>query len=168
MNLDELTREDLIALLEVYAKNWLAHDGCWFLAAERRYGMQPAIELDTASWNCFSPVEAKRIKDAFRLPDDGGLDALERALGYRLYAAVNRQEAERVDDRTLRFRMRECRVQQARRRKGLPAFPCKSVGVVEYTRFAETVDPRIETRCVHAPPDAVTDSYCEWEFRLKP
>jgi len=167
MNLHDLTRDELIALLEVHAKNWLAHDGCWFLAAERRFGMETAIALDTASWNYFSPVEAQRIKDVFHLPEGGGLDALERALGYRLYAAVNRQEAERVDQRTLRFRMRECRVQQARIRKGLPPFPCKSVGLVEYTRFAETVDPRIETHCVHAPPDAVTDSVCEWEFRLK-
>jgi hypothetical protein len=167
MNLNELSREDLIALLEVYAKNWLAHDGCWFLAAERRYGMDTAIALDTAAWEAFSLVEAQRIMTAFHLPEGGGLDALERALGYRLYAAVNRQEAERVSEDRLHFRMRECRVQQARLRKGLPPFPCKSVGLVEYSRFAETVDPRIETRCVHAPPDPVTDSFCEWEFRLK-
>ena len=166
MNLRDLSRDELIALLEVYAKNWLAHDGCWFLAAERRYGMETAIALDTASWDCFSPVEAKRITDVFRIPDGGGLDALQRALGYRLYAAVNRQDKERVDEGALRFRMRECRVQQARMRKGLPPFPCKPVGLVEYTRFAEAVDRRIETRCVHAPPDAVTESFCEWEFRL--
>lgn len=28
-----LSREELLKLIEVYAKNWLAHDGCWFLAA---------------------------------------------------------------------------------------------------------------------------------------
>ena len=168
MNLKDLSREDLIALLEVYAKNWLAHDGCWFLAAERRYGMETAIALDTASWACFSPVEAKRIMAAFHIAEGGGLDALERALAYRLYAAVNRQEAERVDEGTLRFRMKECRVQQARLRKGLTPFPCKAVGLVEYAKFAGTVDRHIEATCVHAPPDPVTDSFCEWEFRLKP
>ena len=167
MNLEELSREDLIKLVEVYAKSWLAHDGCWFLAAEEKFGLETAIELDARSWERFSPAEARRIMQAFGVGDNGGLDALEKALGYRLYAAVNRQAAGRIDANTLRFRMVECRVQQARQRKGLPPFPCKSVGQVEYAGFARTIDPRIETIPIHAPPDAVTDCFCEWEFRLK-
>jgi hypothetical protein len=166
VNVEDLSREDLIKLVQMYARNWLAHDGCWFLAVEEKFGMETAIELDMRSWACFSPVEARRIMQTFGIPKDGGLEALEQALGYRLYATVNRQAAERVDGHTLRFRMVECRVQQARQRKGLPPFPCKSVGQVEYSQFARTVDARIETVCVHAPPDAVTDSFCEWEFRL--
>jgi hypothetical protein len=63
--------------------------------------------------------------------------------------------------------MVECRVQQARQRKGLSPFACKPVGVVEYAEFARAIDPRIETTPVHAPPDAITNCFCEWEFRLK-
>jgi len=33
-----LTREKLLELLKIYAKNWLAHDGCWFLAVEKNWG----------------------------------------------------------------------------------------------------------------------------------
>ena len=167
MKLEDLSREDLIKLVETYAKNWLAHDGCWFLAAEEKFGLETAIELDTRAWACFSPLEARRIMQAFGIAEGGGLEALEKALSYRLYAAINRQAAERVDANTLRFRMVECRVQQARQRKGLPPFPCKSVGLVEYAQFARAVDPGIETTCVHAPPDAVTDSFCEWEFKRR-
>jgi hypothetical protein len=167
VTIDELARDDLLKLVQLYARNWLAHDGCWFLAAEEKLGMEAAIELDTKSWACFSPVEARRIMQTFDIPRDGGIDALEKALIFRLYAAVNRQEAERVDDHTLRFRMVECRVQQARQRKGLPPFPCKSVGLVEYTHFAHTVDSRIETTCVHAPPDLVMEEFCGWEFTLR-
>jgi len=166
VKLEDLSREALIKLIEVYAKNWLAHDGCWFLAAEEKFGLETTIALDTKSWERFSPVEARRIMQAFAIEEVGGLDALEKALGYRLYAAVNRQAAERVDAHTLRFRMIECRVQQARQRKGLPPFPCKPVGLVEYSQFARAVDSRIETTCVHAPPDPATDSFCEWEFQL--
>lgn len=170
MTLENLTREDLIKLVQMYAKNWLAHDGCWFLSVEKKFGMETAIELDAHAWACFAPAEARRILQTFDLPEGGGLDALDQALRYRLYATVNRQASERVDGATLRFRMVECRVQQARQRKGLPPFPCKTVGQVEYSQFAQTIDPRIETICIHAPPDAVTDtrSACEWEFRLQP
>ncbi len=166
MIIDELSREDLLKLLRIFAKNWLAHDGCWFLAAEQRFGMETAMELDTEAWRCFSPVEAKRIMETFGIAENGGLAALEKALDYRLYAAINRQEAERVDEHTLRFRMIECRVQQARRRKGLPLFPCKSVGIVEYEQFARAVDPRLETTCISAPPDDAEGCYCEWEFHI--
>jgi hypothetical protein len=41
------------------------------------------------------------------------------------------------------------------------------VGLVECSGFARAIDPRIEARCVHAPPGALTDSFCEWEFQLK-
>ncbi len=168
MKLEEFSREELIKLLEIYAKNWLAHDGCWFLAVEEKYGLKTAMELDERSWACFSPAEARRIMQTFDIPEQGGLDAVERALEYRLYATVNRQTSERVDGSTLRFRMVECRVQQARQRKGLQLFPCKPVGLTEYSHFARTIDPSVKTICVHAPPDPVTDAFCEWQFCVNP
>jgi hypothetical protein len=164
---EDFSREELLKLLDVYAKNWLAHDGCWFLAAEEKFGMETAIELDKKSWEQFAVAEAKRIMKTFGIPSNGGLNTLERALQYRLYAAINRQEIERVDEKTMIFRMLECRVQQARQQKGLPAFPCKPVGMVEFTQFAKTADPRITTRCIACPPDVVSSFACAWEFKLK-
>ncbi len=40
-----LHREQLLQALEAFAKNWLAHDGSWFLAAEERFGVDTAIKL---------------------------------------------------------------------------------------------------------------------------
>lgn len=165
---DEMDREELLKTVEMFAKNWLAHDGCWFLAAEERYGMDVAIELDTASWARFAAVEASRIARTFALPERGGLEALERALGLRMYAAINEQHVEwSGDHRTLRFFMDTCRVQETRRRKGLPDFPCKSVGIVEFSTFARTIDPRIRTTCLHCPPDAPAGKNCGWEFVIE-
>ncbi|MFC1554697.1 DUF6125 family protein [candidate division KSB1 bacterium] len=166
MDFKDLSKDELLRLLEIYAKNWLAHDGCWFLAAEEKYGLETAIELDTRSWERFSPAEAKRIMKEFSLPENGGLKTLNEALKFRLYACVNKQESEWKNENTLIFRMVECRVQQARRRKNLPDFPCKPVGLVEYSKFAETIDPRIKTRCISCPPDDVKDNYCTWEFTI--
>ena len=165
-NINDLTKDELIKLVKVYAKNWLAHDGCWFLAAEEKFGMDTAIELDTKSWEKFAAAEAKRIMSEFNIPEGGGLKALEKAFGYRLYAAINPQEIEWIDDNKMIFKMIECRVQKLRHQKNLPLFPCKSVGIVEFTQFAKTIDPRIKTRCISCPPDNVTDYFCGWEFTL--
>jgi hypothetical protein len=164
---ESLSREELFKLLDVYAKNWLAHDGSWFLALEEKYGTDVAIEMDTRAWERFAIAEARRIMQVFDIPANGGLSALAEALRYRLYARVNRQEAEWGDEQTLIFRMVECRVQVTRQRKGLPPFPCKSVGMVEFSKFAETIDPRIQTRCLTCPPDPVTDAFCAWKFTLR-
>ncbi len=163
-----MTREDLLRALEMFAKNWLAHDGCWFLAAEERLGMQPAIELDERAWQRFAAVEAQRIMTTFRISQNGGLAALEKALGLRMYSLINAQRVEWSDDgKRLRFFMDVCRVQETRRRKGLSDFPCKSVGVIEFETFARTIDARIRTTCLHCPPDTENDKYCGWEFSIE-
>ena len=130
-----LDKETLVDLLEDAAKNWLAHDGLWFQAVEKEFGMDAALKLDAKAWKIFTQLEAKRIMHHLGIAPGGGIEALEQALQYRLYARINEQSMYRVDDRTLRFEMNACRVQTARERKGLPDFPCKSVGIVEYAYF---------------------------------
>lgn len=167
--LSRVSREDLEGMLEDAALNWLAHDGLWFLAVEERLGMPAAIDLDAKAWESFTVIEAKRIMKRHGIAPGGGIPALAKALGFRLYAFINEQQVvEQTEDRLV-FRMKDCRVQSARRRKGLPDFPCKPVGLVEYAGFARTVDPRIETRCLACPPDPdARDWYCGWEFTLRP
>lgn len=165
--LQQLSRQELIAIIVDDAKNWLAHDGLWFQAVEKMYDMDVAIEADTRAWEKFTVIEAQRIMARLGLAPGGGIPALVECLKHRLYARLNLQEAIEVTDTRVVFRMVDCRVQSARRRKGLPDFPCKSVGLVEYAGFARTVDPRIETRCIACPPDAHPDEFwCAWEFVL--
>lgn len=164
---ESMTREELLRALEMFARNWLAHDGCWFLAAEETLGMETAMELDTLAWQRFAVSEANRIMATFNIAAAGGLEALEKALSLRQYSLVNSQRFEwSPDGKRLRFFMDACHVQDARRRKGLADFPCKSVGTVEFENFARTVDSRIRTRCIHCPPDASDGQYCGWEFSL--
>lgn len=163
-----MSREDLLRALEMFAKNWLAHDGCWFLAVEESLGMDEAIELDTAAWQRFAVTEASRIMNTFGLAAAGGLQSLEKALSLRQYSLINSQRFEWSEDRKrLRFFMDVCRVQEARRRKGLADFPCNSVGIVEFEMFARTVDPRIHVRCLHCPPETPEGKYCGWEFTVE-
>jgi len=162
-----MSREELLRALEMFAKNWLAHDGCWFLAAEDRLGMEAAIALDADAWRRFAVTEANRIMSTFGVPASGGLQSLERALALRQYSLINAQRGEwSADKKRLRFFMDVCRVQETRRRKGLPDFPCKSVGMVEFETFARAIDPRIQTRCLHCPPEAPDLKYCGWEFTI--
>lgn len=163
-----LSKEELIDVIEDMAKNWLAHDGLWFQAVERNFGMDAAIKLDAEAWRDFTVIEAKRIMERLKLPPNGGVDALVKALNFRMYRRINEQVIEKVSEDKVILKMINCRVQSARERKKMPYFPCKSVGIVEYTWFAKTIDERFETKALGAPPDPKNpDFYCAWEFTLK-
>jgi hypothetical protein len=165
---ESLPREVLEGMLEDFAKNWLAHDGLWFQAVEKHFGQESAIELDTEAWRQFTVIEAQRIMARHNIPADSGLDGLKLALGYRLYAFLNTQEIRNETAGSFEFYMVDCRVQSARRRKKLPLFPCKSVGLVEYEWFAKTIDPRIKTECLCCPPDSEAGQtfFCGWRFSI--
>lgn len=124
-NLASLSKEQLIELIEIYAKNWLALDGVWFQSVERKEGMEEAIYHDLEAWKRFTVIEAKRIKAFLQLPEQAGTDGLARALQYRFYANLNRSEIVK-DEKTLVYRVVECRVQTARSRKGMCWHPCKN------------------------------------------
>lgn len=161
------SKDELMELLSDAAKNWLAHDGIWFQEVEKQFGLETAIKLDAQSWEKFSRIEAERIMKRHNIPQGGGIPALIKALQFRLYAYINQQEVTEVTEKRCVFRMNTCRVQETRQRKGLPDFPCKSVGLMEYDNFARTIDPRIKTRCISCPPDKHTGNYwCAWEFIL--
>jgi hypothetical protein len=163
----EKSEAELEAILQDLSANWLANDGVWFQTVENHLTLFDAKRANDTTWTKFSPLEAGRIKALVGLPDYGGLEALKTALGYRLYARLNRQEIVEETENSFVFRMVDCRVQSARKRKGLDDYPCKSVGLVEYRTFAQGIDPRIETECIGCPPDPHPDDwYCAWRFSL--
>ncbi len=163
-----LSDERLEALCVDLAKTWLAMDGVWFQAVESMQDMETAMACNEASWHSFAFAEARRLRDLLDLGPNSGLDGLARALDHRLYAWLNRQSCHPVDDRTLDFEMNECRVQTARERRGLPDYPCKQAGLIEYTRFAQGLDDRLTTECLGCPPDPhPKDWYCRWRFSLE-
>jgi hypothetical protein len=164
----DLSKEEILGLLEDASKNWLSHDGLWFRAIEEKSGLKTAIELDRQVWEKFTVIEAKRIMKRLQIEEGGGIPALVQALKFRLYVYINFQGFKEISDSHCIFEMRSCRVQETRHRQGLQDFPCKSVGLVEYSSFAKTIDPRIQTTCLICPPDPhPPDVWCAWEFRLK-
>jgi hypothetical protein len=163
----KMSKESLQQLLDSVAVNWLANDGVWFQAVEFSSGMVDAKRCNDSCWAFFSPFEAWSIKNFLNLPPEAGLEGLKKALNFRIYARINTQQIIEESSDSIVFQMNECRVQSARKRKGLDDYPCKSGGVVEYTYFARSIDERINTECIACPPDAHPDQwYCAWRFKI--
>ena len=159
-----MEKERLISLIEAMSFNWLAGDGVWFRAVEDSYDIYTSKRCNDTCWTRYSPLEAAMIKSFLQLPKQSGLDGLEQALSFRLYANINEQIIERSGDELI-LRMMKCLVQATRRRKGLPDYPCKSAGVAEFPAFARMIDSRIRTECISCPPDEHPKAWvCAWRF----
>ena len=74
---EQMDAPELRAFLRNAARLWLAHDGLWFQAVERRHGLQEAIDADRDAWERFSPLEARRIMKQLGMEPGGGLEALD-------------------------------------------------------------------------------------------
>ncbi|MFH0781117.1 MAG: DUF6125 family protein [Pseudomonadota bacterium] len=164
----EMEPAKLQTLKDRMAKNWLAGDGVWFQTIEKACGMNEAKRCNDSCWGQFSPVEAHQIRQFLDLPESPGLDGLKRALGFRMYESINVQSIVEETATSFIFQMNHCRVQEARKRKGLEDYPCKSGGLVEYAYFAKAIDKRIRTECLGCPPDKHPEEwFCAWKFTLE-
>jgi hypothetical protein len=165
----DLDEKELSDLALEMSKNWVACDGFWFQTIEHNYDyeMLTTKRINDSNWVRFSQVEAKMIMRRFNLPENGGLPVLREALQHRQYARVSKYTVEE-DQGKLILTINRCRVQDARKRRGLPDYDCKSSGVSEYRWFARGVDPRIKVRCLGCPPgNHPQEWWCRWEFYLE-
>lgn len=162
------SREELLLLLGDIAKTWVTGDGLWFQAIEGSEGMDTAKLVNDCCWSLFARLEAFKIKSLLGAEPECALKTLEKALRLRIYSSLNAHLAEWDAEGNLIFYMTECRVQEARRRKHMDDYPCKSAGINEYTEFALGIDPTIITECVWCPPDRVPHKqFCAWRFSFK-
>ena len=165
--LSSYSKDELIDLIEIYSKNWLAMDGVWFQSIERKFGMDEAMYHDAEAWKRYTVTEARRIKAFLKLPEHPGLEGLAKALKLRFYGNINDDRID-IEDNVLVYTSVDCRVQRARESKGMPFHPCKSVGIIEYSGFAKVINDRIKCECLSCYPD-ITDKACccKWKFTLE-
>ncbi len=166
--LDELSADELRQLVRIYARNIYALDGVWFQSIEATDGMDTAMHHDREAWRRFTVTEARRIKNFLGLEEHSGLDGLEQALSIRFSALANPKVELLREGDALTYRVVECRVQSARKEKGMPFHPCASVGIIEHADFARVIDDRIVAEMVSCYP-TVSDQSCAccWRLTLK-
>ena len=163
----DMSDDKLMDLMTNLGINWIANDGVWFQAVEMVHGMNDAKRCNDSTWTRYSPFEAWSIKEFLGLGEHPGIDGIKKALSFRMYGRVNVQSIIDEAPNVVVFEMNKCRVQDARKRRGLDDYPCKSVGLVEYGYFAEMIDDRFETECIGCPPDPHPEEwFCSWRFIL--
>ena len=165
--MEGLTRETLVELARMYARNWQTLDGLWFQNVESEYGLEAAVKLDLRNWEKQSTLEAQRIKRALGL-DQGGLRSVLTGLSFMSWQVsspgfvVEEESAGRVV-----FYYPHCPVQEGRARQGKQEFPCRKMKTTLLSNLAKVLEPRAEIQCVTCPPDPhPQDFWCKWMLTM--
>ena len=84
------------------------------------------------------------------------------------YIGTKEAAAPEIRGNTLIYRVLDCRVQTARKRKQMELHPCRPVGIVEYAGFAKVIDSRISCTCLSCYPEIHDFTCCcAWQFTLE-
>jgi len=167
-DLADLPKETLVVMLQVMVDNYRSVDGLWFQFVEQQFGTERAVELDEAVWQVLGKIEARRVKKAFNLTDEG-IPAILKALQLSpSMAAFGPSDAEQPSAKQVRFSITDCLSQKQRLQKGQEMFPCQGVQQSYLTSFAAQFEPRVAVQCLKCPPDNYQeDLWCQWMFEVK-
>ena len=168
VNLEELTKETLIALTKMYTRNWQTLDGLWFRNVEAEYGLDAAIRIDLENWEKQSVIEAERIREVLKL-DKGGLTSVLTVLSFmswQLSSPMFQCEEESLEK--IVFFYPRCSVQEGRRKQNKPEFPCKTMKLMLLSNIAKVVEPRAAVKCLTCPPDPHPEKFwCKWQLTMR-
>ena len=165
--LESLPIKTLIKLIKVYSRNWQMLDGLWFSNVEAACGLDTAVKIDLQNWKKQATTEARRLREALGLKDDGIATILTilSFMSWQLTSPLFEYETETRSKAVIYYK--HCAVQEGRRKVGKPVFSCKNMKLTLLSGIATSVNPEVKIRCISCPPDEPTaDYWCKWELTL--
>jgi hypothetical protein len=152
--IDELEKDGMRGLLDVYGMLLLTIDGMWIQEVERRYGTEICLQIYTDVMARYGVIEARRISKFLNI-NPGNLDIPTMIAAYNTlpWGRVGPVEYEQVKDKEVEIRIIDCHPQAARRARGQPMFPCQQLEKAELESFFKYLNPKVKVDCIFCPPD---------------
>ncbi len=167
IRLEDLSKETLVEMARMYARNWQSLDSLWFGCVEAEYGLDAAVKLDLENWERQSVLEAKRIMKVLGL-NHGGLESVLRAVSFMSWQIASPLfEIEVESPEKVIFYYPRCPVQESRHNNAKEDFPCKTMKTMLLSKVARVVEPRAVLTCLSCPPDPHPEAYwCRWMLTM--
>jgi hypothetical protein len=167
MDFSQWSRPDLVKYLEFLLHSYRVVDAFWYLNVENTHGSAEADRINEQVWGRAAQLAARDLKKRFHL-EKGGLANWAKA--QKLYPWSTLAGYQYIEqENSVLVEVPSCPAQEARIKRGLGEYNCQGMHRAEFEGFAHEIDPRIQVRCLFAPPDPhPEDLYCRWRFSLGP
>jgi hypothetical protein len=125
-------------LSEYFKKCFVAVDGLWFVMLEEADSFDKALEMDTRVWEVLPKIQARKIKELFKLEDTNEED-LAKALEFKLGAEDFKADLQQQDG-AIKITIRRCpwlALLRKSKREHLAERIADAICTIEYKVFAE-------------------------------
>ena len=167
-DLMDLSKEDLVELVNVWMKTFWTNQNYWMVFTEEEFGFEAAARMDERVWGKTGPIQAYRVKQVLNLGDDiQALATMFKLTAPQWVPAGFEWSITEITVDRLRFSVHKCPMGTYRKKNNLELLPCKNISPPLYINMAQVINENINTTCVHAHPDPPIDNVmCQWEFTL--
>ena len=164
-----LSRAELIELVRLYSRLFLALDGFWYLAVKEIVGEDKANACDFWVWDKYSRYEFKRLIPLCNIKGND-LQAFATAMSFSPWISnLNCRFALEGKDR-LTFTVLECPTLEALKREGMGRENtfCQQVEPQLFQIIIQSFNPKGKATPVELPPETnQADICCRWRFSIE-
>jgi len=167
--LERLSKEELLELVRLYSKLFLAVDAFWYLAVREKVDEDTATACDIWVWEKYTPYEFKRLIP-LRNVKGSDLEAFATVLGFSPWFANLEYSLTREGENRLSFTVLECPTLQALKREGAGRenVICREVDPKLFQIMIQCFNPSGKARPIELPPETYGKSICcRWQFSIE-
>lgn len=169
VQLERLSKTELIRLLRLYAQLFLALDGFWYLAVKEIVDEETATACDLWVWDKYSRYEFKRTMPLRNITGND-LEAFAAVFGFSPWTSNLNYTFTFEGKNKLTFTVRECPTLAALKREGTGRENtfCQQVEPHLFQTIIQSFNPKGKAIPLELPPATGGDNICcRWQFALE-
>ena len=167
--LEELSKTELVDLVRLYSKLFLAVDAFWYLAVREKVDEDTATACDIWVWEKYTSYELQRLMP-LRNIKGSDLESFATVLGFSPWFANLDYRLTREGENRLTFTVLECPTLAALKREGTGRENtfCQQVEPPLFQTIIQSFNPKGKAIPIELPPATSGDNICcRWQFAIE-